>query len=293
MSPAPGGNGLPVAPTTTDALGLTSASWRRSGAAAGAVMCVAAAACGGAPAAQAQPVRDASASPTVTTTIRGCVFRDRRHSRRMFLPSGACPRGARTLRWNVQGLAGRPGRDGAAGADGPAGPAGPVGAVGAAGATGTQGLRGAPGTTGSAGAAGVSGLDGAPGPDGLPGADGGTGPVGPTGAEGPEGVQGVQGDGGSAGPAGPQGDPGTAGVSGYTRVVGTPSATDSVSPKVVTATCPAGKVVVGGGAVGSAATGLAITRSYPASTTVWEAALTAGAGPTWWAQAYALCATAN
>lgn len=62
----------------------------------------------------------------------------------------------------------------------------------------------------------------------------------------PSGGQGAQ---GPAGPQGPKGDPGAAGapgVSGIERVIAL-SANDSTSPKIVDATCPAGKKVIGGG----------------------------------------------
>ncbi|MCZ7588633.1 MAG: collagen-like protein [Gaiella sp.] len=62
----------------------------------------------------------------------------------------------------------------------------------------------------------------------------------------PGGSQGAQ---GPAGPQGPKGDPGAAGppgVSGIERVVAF-SASDSTSPKIVDAVCPAGKKAIGGG----------------------------------------------
>jgi hypothetical protein len=72
------------------------------------------------------------------------------------------------------------------------------------------------------------------------------GPQGPQGPLGPQGPQGPQGPVGPAGPQGPQGPAGTSGVTGY-EVVTTESAFDSSTPKFAEVTCPAGKVVLGGG----------------------------------------------
>ena len=78
------------------------------------------------------------------------------------------------------------------------------------------------------------------------------GPVGPQGPAGPQGEQGVagptgpQGEPGEPGPVGPAGPPGV-GLSGLERVrIASP--VDSESLKTVGAECPAGKIVLGGGA---------------------------------------------
>jgi hypothetical protein len=69
---------------------------------------------------------------------------------------------------------------------------------------------------------------------GIPGPQGVPGPVGPAGPQGP------------TGPAGAQGPAGPAGVSGY-EIVGQPITFDANSIVGMAATCPPGKVVLGGG----------------------------------------------
>ena len=167
------------------------------------------------------------------------------------------------------------------GAQGPRGVAGPAGATGPQGATGVAGPQGPQGVTGATGAQGPQGVKGDPGagvhvtgsvataadlPAGA--AEGDAYIVAATGhlhvwdgavwidtglVQGPEGPQG---DPGPAGPVGPQGEIGPTGAAGadgglaaYEVVTGTPLAV-LVSDFVVTAaaTCPAGKVVLGGGA---------------------------------------------
>jgi len=77
------------------------------------------------------------------------------------------------------------------------------------------------------------------------------GPAGPQGATGPQGAQGLvgaqgavgaQGPRGDTGPAGPQGPQGSA-LAGYQIV----TATEPPPINVVNATCPVGKVIIGGG----------------------------------------------
>lgn len=106
---------------------------------------------------------------------------------------------------------------------------GPQGPTGADGAVGPQGATGA---DGAAGAQGPTGADGAVGPQGATGADGAVGPAGPTGDVGPQGPTGAAG-----------------GVTGlqfvyaasYTQI---PPLTNQATS---TASCPAGKVAIGGG----------------------------------------------
>ena len=69
---------------------------------------------------------------------------------------------------------------------------------------------------------------------GIAGPQGVQGPVGPAGPQGP------------AGPAGAQGPAGPAGVSGY-EIVSQPVTFDANSVVGIAATCPTGKVVLGGG----------------------------------------------
>jgi hypothetical protein len=81
------------------------------------------------------------------------------------------------------------------------------------------------------------------GPKGDKGDQGIQGPVGPAGPAGPQGVQGIQ------GPAGPQGPIGPAGttVSGWERVASDQITIEPFGVGGVTAMCPTGKKVLGGG----------------------------------------------
>jgi hypothetical protein len=81
------------------------------------------------------------------------------------------------------------------------------------------------------------GIPGEPGPQGEQGA------AGPVGAAGADGAVGAQGEPGEPGPVGPPG----VGLSGLEQVRAA-SPMDSESLKTVVADCPAGKVVLGGGA---------------------------------------------
>jgi hypothetical protein len=107
---------------------------------------------------------------------------------------------------------------------------------------------------------------------------------------GPQGPQGPQGEQGAAGQQGPQGPAGLSNVEVVTKM----SPADS-GDKNVTAQCPAGKRVIGGGATAHVIFGypkeLTILASYPSGTT-WKAAAreaTAYAG-NWILNAYAICA---
>jgi hypothetical protein len=124
----------------------------------------------------------------------------------------------------------------------------PEGTAGPTGATGATGNEGKQGPEGSAGATGVTG------PTGAKGETGATGATGVTGATGPEGKGGVGGPTGSTGPQGATGVTGATGVAGPTEVESDPGpfevATEPTVGQTVTetATCPAGKYLVGGGA---------------------------------------------
>ena len=223
----------------------------------------------------------------------------------------------------LDGAAGAAGAPGPAGADGAAGPRGPAGADGAVGPVGPAGANGADGPAGPQGPAGANGQDGAAGapgsvgppgpqgPAGTNGADGAAGPQGPIGPQGPAGTNGVDGAAGPQGPAvvmGPQGPmgltgapgptgPAGTGATGFERVVGTATASDATEAKTATATCPAGKVAVGGGYLASATSGLgelAVIANRPTSDTVWSVSATqdsrAGLG-NWSLQAFAVCLT--
>jgi hypothetical protein len=124
------------------------------------------------------------------------------------------------------------------------------GALGPHGPRGPQGLPGATGATGSAGATGPTGpgvgATGSTGPTGPSGAAGVTGPTGPTGA----------GATGASGASGPTGVTGATGVNVFHMVTSAPTSVDAT----ITALCPPGEVVTGGGYTGTA---LSITNSRP------------------------------
>ena len=196
------------------------------------------------------------------------------------------------------GPAGPEGPVGPAGAAGPAGPAGPqgpqglAGADGAVGAQGPAGPQGPAGADGAAGPQGPAGADGAAGPQGPAGADGAAGPQGPAGADGAAGSQGPQGIQGPQGPQGPAGIDGT-GVSGY-ELVSSVLGPGTTAAKSVTATCPGGKVVLGGGFAMSGLTNARLTlQNGPASITEWTVALSEldPGSPSWTLTATAICAT--
>ena len=97
---------------------------------------------------------------------------------------------------------------------------------------------------------------------------------------------------GATGPTGPAGT----GATGFQRVVGTATATDATVPKTATATCPAGKVAVGGGYVAATATEvgeLTVFANRSTSDTVWSVSATVDSGPNllWSLQAFAVCLT--
>jgi hypothetical protein len=151
----------------------------------------------------------------------------------------------------------------AAGSAGPQGPAGPKGDKGDAGPQGNKGDDGPQGLKGDAGPKGDTG------PQGLMGLQGPQGPTGPKGDAGPQGPQGPKGDTGPAGATGP------AGLSGL-QVISVSSASDSTSPKNVTAPCTGGKVAIGGGAEivsgnGSGSNVASIIRSSQSSDMAWAA----------------------
>lgn len=86
------------------------------------------------------------------------------------------------------------------------------------------------------------------GPQGEQGIQGPVGPQGSQGIQGPIGVPGQTGATGATGPAGPTGATGATGASagsGYQIVTGSVSRPNAIT--AASATCPAGKVVVGGG----------------------------------------------
>jgi hypothetical protein len=91
-----------------------------------------------------------------------------------------------------------------------------------------------------------------------------------------------------AGPAGPAGPPGIS----QKQVVNASTATDSSTPKQISATCPAGKQAIAGGAGLTGPTGPALFASHPVGNTSWlgyayEVNATGGA---WRLTAYVVCA---
>ena len=97
---------------------------------------------------------------------------------------------------------------------------------------------------------GPIGPQGFPGPQGTPGPKGDPGPQGPQGIPGRAGVPGIPGLPGPTGVPGlpgPQGPQGVPGLSGY-EIVSSDSEFNSSTTKILSVSCPAGKVALGGGA---------------------------------------------
>ena len=175
-----------------------------------------------------------------------------------------------------QGPKGNRGDQGNAGHDGIAGPPGSAGPPGLDGANGPQGPKGDKGDQGN------------PGHDGTAGPPGSQGPPGLTGANGPQGPKGDQ------GPQGPKGDPGTAGAG---RKNGPTNSMVNGAPNTVvssSATCDAGKSLLGGGfEVTGDVTKAIVTASMPSKTlantwTVTVVAISSNADID--VTAYAICA---
>lgn len=156
---------------------------------------------------------------------------------------------------------------------------------------GAQGLQGEKGERGPAGPEGPQGERGPEGPEGPEGAQGPTGEKGDKGEKGDtgeQGPQGPQGEQGSQGPQGEQGPQGPAGTIGEV-VVATNQANWSGGQQnqSLTATCPTGHVVVGGGfAVDSGNASWTVTDSRPDGNG-WKV-VASGAGTTT-ATVYATC----
>ncbi len=120
-------------------------------------------------------------------------------------------------------------------------------------------------------------------------------PVGQRGPQGARGLPGTAGAQGPAGPAGPSGAQGPPGVSGLEQVSKS-TASNSDNAKFITAQCPTGKKVVGGGVrvSGPGEQSVAVTRSDPSDSRTWEAEAHEHFSTTsdWSLTAYALCALA-
>jgi hypothetical protein len=87
-------------------------------------------------------------------------------------------------------------------------------------------------------------------------------------------------------------------VSGWERVVGTATSSNESSPKTVTADCPTGKVVVGGGYVTTAVSGnlaeIAVVANWPSDSDTWTVTAAEDNDTNvglWSVQAYAVCAS--
>ena len=89
---------------------------------------------------------------------------------------------------------------------------------------------------------------------------------------------------------GPRGAPGVSGL----EIMTAAGATDSTTTKTVTATCTAGKRVIGGGAraIGTGTPDIAVSESYPATSNQWTALAREinAVGGNWTLTVYALCA---
>lgn len=191
-------------------------------------------------------------APTPSGVFRAC-FGTATGALRLVNVRTGCHAGERRISWSGRG---------------PKGVAGPRGPVGPVGAQGVQGVQGPVGNIGPQGPQGV------PGPAGTDGGIGPQGPPGPTGAAGPTGLQGVIGPQGPVGPTASQ----IANGDGVTRA-GTSGNTAGVAVSD-TASCPAGTVILGGGArLSSTATFAAginrvnLVESYPASASTWTATM--------------------
>jgi hypothetical protein len=93
---------------------------------------------------------------------------------------------------------------------------------------------------------------------------------------------------GAAGPQGPKGDAGAAGLSAV-EVVTNPGSAAAGAFGGDTATCPTGKVVLGGG-VASANVGVYATASQPVSTNAWSGRVYNSTGSSVSVTTYAVCA---
>ena len=166
----------------------------------------------------------ANQSATKSTTIKAC-YSKKTGELRVLKAKKRCRKSERALRWNKKG------RRGARGATGPPGPAGATGAKGEAGAAGATGPQGPAGADG--GPAVIT--DGAVGSAAL--ADGSV----------------------TAGKLAPDAIHATQHLG--LQIIRTETASDSTTPKTLHASCPAGKLLIGGG--GGAIDGLGVPALFP------------------------------
>jgi Collagen triple helix repeat (20 copies) len=122
---------------------------------------------------------------------------------------------------------------------------------------------------------------------------------GPQGPQGPQGLQGPKGDSGPTGQQGLQGERGLPGLSGYEQVTVDKQTNPNVSIfTAATATCPTGKVAVGGGGEilepTRAGPNVALDASRPTSPSTWMAeAHGFNPGFNWTLRVTAICANAG
>ena len=110
------------------------------------------------------------------------------------------------------------------------------------------------------------------------------------------GAQGPAGPPGPQGAPGPQGTAGPAGVSGLQKVFET-GVINSVATRSLNASCPAGKVAIGGGAavVPANQAGVGITASYQQNETTWRGSARelSSTGANWSLNVVVICAVAS
>jgi Collagen triple helix repeat (20 copies) len=153
--------------------------------------------------------------------------------------------------------------------------------------TGPQGVQG---LQGSSGTNGKDGTPGATGATGLKGDTGATGVAGPAGAVGLTGTKGDKGDPGAVGPTGLAGAQGAPGLSKY-AVVSAPEIAANPG-QIESANCPAGDVVLGGGAaVDGTSSNFALSVSRPSNPHhAWQAAYSSNNGKHTRLSVWATCA---
>lgn len=132
---------------------------------------------------------------------------------------------------------------------------------------------------------GIQGVKGDPGVDGIDGTNGTNGIDGTNGAPGADGTNGID---GTNGTDGLNGTNGTNGVSGYEVV--TQSYTVNSHDPTGTATCPTGKVVIGGGIDGGYNSAIWVFQDYPVGQSWYVGLHNDGSLPTHFS-VYAICAT--